>query len=183
MKKNLLKISCLLFMLLTAVSCKDALEDVLSKEVKMKRTVTFDVKPKESVSAEIPETRVGSVEEVLYDDVLNVNIAQEMEKQGFSFKNVKNFLITQGTLEEAIPSEVDMQDFVGAKLYFENRDQLVAKAERLEGRKVRFTIVNGNLLDKLKDDKLHIILVGTRPIRFVRLKLTMDYSVKVSLIK
>ncbi|WP_179859314.1 hypothetical protein [Tannerella forsythia] len=50
-------------------------------------------------------------------------------------------------------------------------------------RKVRFTIINGELLDKLKDDKLHVILTGIRPNVVVRLKLVMDYKAKVSLIK
>lgn len=174
--------------LLTAImalsmSCKKALEDALSTEIAVNnRTIVFDINAA-TKSAEAVATRVAGTEETLYDGVLNINIAQELEKQGFSFENIKSFLITQGTLEEEIPSGYDLKGFVGAKLYFDNTSKLVAKADRVEGAKVRFTIVNGELLDQLKDDKLHVILVGVRPAKKLRMKLTMDYKAKVSLIK
>lgn len=165
------------------VSCKKALEDTFSREIAINgKSVVFDINAATKL-AEAAETRAGKTEETLYDGVLNINIAQELERQGFSFENLKSFLITQGTLEEAIPSGYDLQGFVGAKLYFDNTSKLVAKAEKTEGSKVRFTIVNGELLDQLKDDKLHIILVGVRPAKKLRMKLTMDYKAKVSLIK
>ncbi len=68
-----------------------------------------------------------------------------------------------------------MKGFVGAKLYFDNKSKLVAKVEKVEGNKTRFTIVNGELLNQLKDDKLHVILVGVRPTQNLRMKLIMDY--------
>ena len=42
--------------------------------------------------------------------------------------------------------------------------------------------VNENLLDKLRDDSLHIILTGQRPPKKVILKLIMDYAARVTLI-
>lgn len=173
-----------LLLLFTAVtSCKDTIGEMLSAEIPVNnRTIVFDINPA-TKSAEAVTTRAGEAEETLYDGVLNINIAKELEKQGFSFENIKSFLITQGTLEEDIPSGYDLQGFVGAKLYFDNTSKLVAKAEKVEANKVRFTIVNGELLNQLKDDKLHIILVGVRPAKKLRMKLTMDYKAKVSLIK
>ena len=143
---------------MVATSCKEVLEDVLSTEIAINnRTVVFDVNAAATKSAETA-TRAGATEETLYDGVLNINIAQELEKQGFSFENIKSFLITQGTLEEEIPSGYDLKGFVGAKLYFDNTSKLVARADKVENNKVRFTIVNGELLNQLKDDKLHVIL-------------------------
>lgn len=184
MKKKLFQLSLLICILSAATSCKKALEDALSREIPVtNKSVTFDVTPSSSRSADGTETRSGKSKEVLYDGVLEINIAQELEKQGLSFENLKSFLITQGTIEEDIPSGYDLQGFIGMELYFDNRTKLVAKVEKVEGNKARFTIVNGELLDKLKEDKLHIILVGVRPARALRLKLTMDYRAKVSLIK
>ena len=164
-------------------ACKEAIEEMLSTDIAFNnRTVVFDIKPA-TKSTEAAATRAGKTEEKLYDGVLNINIAQELEKQGFSFENIKSFLITQGTLEEEIPTGYDLKGFVGAKLYFDDMSKLVAKAEKVEGNKVRFTIVNGELLNQLKDDKLHIILVGVRPTQKLQMKLTMDYRAKVSLVK
>ena len=134
---------------------------------------------------DVPELLSGATEEVLYDGILNVNVAAELEKNGLSFENLKSFIITQGTLELVTPQGFDLNTFRTAKLYFDNRTALVAKADVVEAaaRKVRFTIINGELLDKLKDDKLHVILTGIRPNVVVRLKLVMDYKAKVSLIK
>ncbi|HHU27251.1 MAG TPA: hypothetical protein GXZ56_11635 [Bacteroidales bacterium] len=180
---KIIQIVCLLSLLLVATSCKEVLEDVLSTEIAINnRTVVFDVNAAATKSAETA-TRAGATEETLYDGVLNINIAQELEKQGFSFENIKSFLITQGTLEEEIPSGYDLKGFVGAKLYFDNTSKLVARADKVENNKVRFTIVNGELLNQLKDDKLHVILVGVRPTKKLRMKLTMDYKAKVSIVK
>ncbi|MBR8706442.1 hypothetical protein [Bacteroides pyogenes] len=183
MKIKILQIAYVLWVLVTATSCKKALEEAFSKEIAINgKSVVFDVEAA-SRSAEAVATRGLEIEETLYDGILKINIARELEKQGLSFENLKSFLITQGTLEEEIPSGYDLQGFVGAKLYFENKSKLVAKAEKLEGLKARFTIVNGELLDQLKDDQLHIILTGVRPIKKLRMKLTMDYKARVSLIK
>lgn len=182
MKTRIAKFTCLL-LLLAATSCKKALEDTLSKEIAINgKSVIFDINAAIR-SAKAAATRAGETEETLYEGVLNINIAQELEKIGFSFENLKSFLVTQGTLEEEIPSGYDLQGFVGAKLYFDNKTKLVAKADKVEGNKVRFTIMNGELLDKLKEDKLHIILVGVRPTKKLRMKLTMDYKAKVNLMK
>ncbi len=180
---KIIQMACLLSLLMVATSCKETLEDVLSTEIAINnRTIVFDVNAVATKSAETA-TRAGTTEETLYDGVLNINIALELEKQGFSFENIKSFLITQGTLEEEIPSGYDLKGFVGAKLYFDNTSKLVARADKVENGKVRFTIVNGELLNQLKDDKLHVILVGVRPTKKLRMKLTMDYKAKVSLVK
>lgn len=189
MKTKLISLSCLLGIMLVTGSCKETLQDALSKDIAVKnREIVFDVQPSGLSLAgtegkETPELRAGATEEVLYDGILNANVAAELEKNGLSFENLKSFLITQGTLEEEIPSGYDLKGFVGAKLYFDNTSKLVAKADRVEGSKVRFTIVNGELLDQLKDDKLHVILIGVRPAKKLRMKLVMDYRAKVSLIK
>ncbi|MGP1447783.1 MAG: hypothetical protein ACTTKO_09745 [Candidatus Limimorpha sp.] len=44
-------------------------------------------------------------------------------------------------------------------------------------------IVNGNLLDKLKENNLHVIVTGVRPSVMVNLRLHTDYMAGVSLFK
>lgn len=175
MKNKILKIGLLVLAITAVASCKKMLEDVLSKEVAIEnRSVTFTVDP---------GTRAGETEETLYDGVLEMNVAKELEDNGFSFENIKSFVLKKGTLELVTPSDYNMDGFLSAKLYFDNKDKLVARAEKVEGSKVRFTVVNGELLDQLKEDRLHIILTGQRPLKKVTLKLIMDYAARVSLIK
>lgn len=167
MKRKFLSLIGLSLVLIIAMtSCK---KDEVTKDVPIKnQTVVFDVTP--AVSKDL-----GRGEEVLYDGVVNINIAQAIESFGVSFDNIKSFAITMGTLEEEVPSGFDMQGFIGAKLYFDSRENLVAQADLVEGTKLRFTIVNGELLDKLENDQLHVILVGVRPSVQLRLVLTMDF--------
>lgn len=175
MENNILKIGVLLLAAATLFSCKKTLENVLSKEIAINdRSVTFTVDP---------ATRAGEAEETLYDGVLQMNVAAELEKNGFSFENIKSFVLKQVTLELVTPSGYDMEGFKTVKLYFDNKSKLVARADKVEGDKVRFTVADGSLLDQLKEDSLHIILTGQRPSKQVKLKLAMDYAARVSLIK
>lgn len=175
MKHKILKISVLLLAVATLFSCKKTLENVLSKEIEINdRSVTFTVKP---------STRAGENEETIYDGVLQMSMAAELEKNGFSFENIKSFVLKKGTLELVTPSGYDMEDFKTVKLYFDSKSKLVARGDKVEGDKVQFTVVDGDLLDQLKEDSLHIILTGQRPSKEVKLKLVMDYGAKVSLVK
>lgn len=180
MQNKILKIGLLLLAVMAFPSCKKTIENVLSKEVLISdRTVMFTVKAQSASQG----TRSGEAEETLYDGVLEVNVAAELEKNGFSFENIKSFALKKGTLVAVTPSDYGMEDFKTVKLYFDNTSKLVAKAEKVENDKVLFNIVDGQLLDQLKDDKLHIILTGQRPPEDVTVKLVMDYAVRVSLIK
>ena len=190
-KAKWISFGCLLGIILATGSCKETLQNALGKDISVKnREIVFDVQPSalsqtDADGQDVPELLSGATEEVLYDGILNENVAAELEKNGLSFENLKSFIITQGTLELVTPQGFDLNTFRTAKLYFDNRTALVAKADVVDtaARKVRFTIINGELLDKLKDDKLHVILTGIRPNVVVRLKLVMDYKAKVSLIK
>ncbi len=103
---KIIQMACLLSLLMVAMSCKEVLEDVLNTEIAVNsRTIVFDVYVTATKSAEAVATRAGETEETLYDGVLNINIAQELEKQGFSFENIKSFLIIEGTLEEGSPRD------------------------------------------------------------------------------
>lgn len=174
MKNNIMKIGVLVLAIVAVTSCQQVLEQVLSKEIPIKnRSVTFTVEP---------GTRADEDEETLFDGVLEINVAEELEKNGFSFDNILSFVLKAGTLELVTPSDYNMDGFLSAKLYFDNKNKLVATAEKVEKNKVLFTIVNVNLLDQLRDDRLHIILTGQRPLKKVTLKLIMDYAARVTLI-
>lgn len=180
MKNRILKTGMLLLAVIALSSCKKTLGNVLSKEVAIdNRTVTFTVNPATKAEA----GRAGETEEILYDGILEMNVARELEKNGFSFENIKSFVLKQGTLELVTPSGYGMDAFNTAKLYFDSTAKLVARADRVEGKLVKFSIVDGELLDQLKEDKLHIILTGQRPSKQLTLKLVMDYKARVSLIR
>ena len=80
----------------------------------------------------------------------------------FLLSSSNHFYSHKGLLKE-IPAGYDMSKFIGAELYFDNMDSLsnlVARADIVEGSKLRFTIVNGELLDQLQNDQLHVILLA-----------------------
>lgn len=180
MKRKLLPIiSLFLILAVTMISCQ---EELLSIDIPVKnQTIVFDVEPASKSAENSPK-----VKEVLYNGIIYINIAQAMEAQNVSFEQLKSFLLTQGTLEEEIPAGYDMSKFIGAELYFDNMDSLsnlVARADIVEGSKLRFTIVNGELLDQLQNDQLHVIFVGIRPSVPLRLKLEMDFMTNFRLIR
>lgn len=184
MKKEIIRTGLMLLVLSASLSCKKALDKVLSTEIPIKNSsIRFTVGPASKVSAVVLGTRTGESENVLYEGDLEVNIVGEIEKQGFSFENIKSFLLEKGTLELVTPSDYDLSGLKDVKLYFGNRDNPVAKADAVSAGKITFSVVNGELLDRLNRDKLHIILTGSLPSKEVTLKLVTDYLAKLSLIK
>ena len=154
-KAKWISFGCLLGIILATGSCKETLQNALGKDISVKnREIVFDVQP-----SELSQTDADG---------------QDVPE-----------LLAGATEEVLYDGILNVNTFRTAKLYFDNRTALVAKADVVDtaARKVRFTIINGELLDKLKDDKLHVILTGIRPNVVVRLKLVMDYKAKVSLIK
>lgn len=114
---------------------KSTLEDTLSKETAFNgKSVVFDIN---AAAKPVPVAAICAAdnEETLFDGILEINTAEELEKQGFSFENLKSFLITMETLEEEISSGYSLQRFVEAKLYFDNKTKLAAKAGIVEVRK------------------------------------------------
>lgn len=177
MRTKILKISCFLFILAATISC-DKNEVSLSKDIEFKnRSIVFDVAPASKSATSIS----GKGEEILFEGVINVNIAQTLQDNGFSFDFLKSFLLTNAVIEEEVSTGFDFQGFIGAKIYFGDMNNLVARIDKVEGSKVRFTIVNGELIDQLKKDELYVIFTGTRPSVPLRLKLTTDYVAKIGL--
>ena len=184
MKKEIIRTGLMLLVLSASLSCKKALDKVLSTEIPIKNSsIRFTVGPASKVSAAVSGTRTGESENVLYEGDLEVHIVGEIEKQVFSFENIKSFLLEKGTLELVTPSDYDLSGLKDVKLYFGNRDNPVAKADAVSAGKITFSVVNGELLDRLNRDKLHIILTGSLPSKEVTLKLVTDYLAKLSLIK
>lgn len=178
MKKKtvIYQLSILVFAAMMLFSCKT---EQFTKEFSIKdNVIEFDV---EAAAAKGTDSLA---EEVLYEGILSVNVAQLVEQSGFSFDHIKSFVILQGSVELVAPIGFSMNHFIGMKLYFENRDQLVAQADMLGADGVlKLSIVNGDLLDKLKENNLRVIITGVRPPIKVRLRLRTDYAAEVSLIK
>ena len=90
MKKEIIRTGLMLLVLSASLSCKKALDKVLSTEIPIKNSsIRFTVGPASKVSAVVLGTRTGESENVLYEGDLEVNIVGEVEKQGFSFENIR----------------------------------------------------------------------------------------------
>ncbi len=175
MKKEIKLLGMTACLVLLLFSCKP---ETFTKEFPVNdKVIEFEVAAAERGEA-------ARTEEILYEGDLTVNVASIVEQSGFSFDHIKSFIIEQGSVELVAPEGFDMNHFIGMKLYFENQNQLVARADVLDTNgTIKLSIVNGNLLDKLKENKLHLIVTGVRPNVMVKLKLRTNYLVGVSLFK
>lgn len=174
--------TAILVMAIAALSgCKEKLGEMLSKEIPIKGSpITF------TIHAATPSfTRASEAETTLYDTTIDVNISKTVEDAGFSFDHIKNFVLKKGKIKLITGEPFDVAGLQHLKLYFDSTssNNLVAKADRLSGTEMEFSIVNGELLNKLKNDRLHLILVGTPPTSTVTAQLLLEYAVKVSAIK
>lgn len=193
MKTALLKISLALFVLFAFNACnlKDAIEIPVSIN---DQTINFDILPSGSAGVsqanKVAAEAQGAV--ILWDGTINVNVAKELEKNGYSFNMVKSFLLTQAELTVTVPAGVTdvsaflSDNFKNLKLYFDDQTQLVAQFDSYSAtaKTISIKIVNGELLNKLKNDQLHIILTGDkRPTQKISCKLTTSYLVKIKPLK
>ncbi|WP_143596609.1 hypothetical protein [Tannerella forsythia] len=88
-KAKWISFGCLLGIILATGSCKETLQNALGKDISVKnREIVFDVQPSalsqtDVDGQDVPELLSGATEEVLYDGILNVNVAAELEKTDF----------------------------------------------------------------------------------------------------
>ncbi len=195
--KTAIKITFFFGLLLTLVSCD--LNETLSKEIEIKdNVIEFDLTPEGTLQT-VQMEKVSSVsigEVTLLDKTFNVNVASELEDMGLSIDLIKAFAITHAKLEVTIPNDVASADelafmdgFKNLKIYFGDKTNLVAKISgnpTVASKKgtVEITIVNGDLLSKLSEDQLHIIITGTNfPTKNTHCKFTSSYKVRAGLLK
>ena len=146
--------------------------------------ITFEVQPASQSSPAAKAPAVTAVEKVLLDKTFDVNIVEEAEKLGYDMDNIIEFVITAGRIELVEPAGFDMNEFKNVKIYFDNQTKLVAEVDKIENNKILIKIVNGDLLQKLKDDKLHVIITGDDlPSKRVKLKFISSYRAKINVFK
>ena len=113
---------------------------------------------------------------------MEIDLVPELKKQGFSEKNLKSFLIKKGKLVLVKPIGFDMKEFKGVKLYFGDKNLFVATADEVKENSLYFNVDNPDLLSKLSQDKLHIILIGKKPAKNVEVKFVADYVANIGIL-
>ncbi len=176
----------LLFTLVGCEGIKDIKENLAVTVPINNKAIEFEVG--EALMTTVPGKSglpsVSYVENVLLDETFDVNVAAEVEKMGRDFDKIVEFVLTKASIELVEPLGYNMDQFNNIKLYFDDQTQLVAQADNVEGGKVAIKIVNGNLLNKLKQDKLHVIITGDKvPAGKAKLKLVSSYEAKVKVFK
>lgn len=186
-----IKISRVVFiitLLFTWVACESI------KDIKENLAVTVPINDKE-VEFEVGEALMSApgksqspaasyAENVLLDETFNVNVVAEAKKLGYDFEKIVEFVLSEASLVLVEPVGYDMAQFNQIKLYFDDKTKLVAQADKVEGGKVTIKIVDGNLLDKLSQDKLHVIITGDKvPTGRAKLKLVSSYKAKIKVFK
>lgn len=130
-------------------------------------------------------------EQVIYEGDMKMDLVPELKKQGFSEKNLKSFLIKKGKLVLVKPIGFDMKEFKGVKLYFGDKNLFVvtadevkevATADEVKENALYFNVDNPDLLSKLSQDKLHIILKGKKPTKNVEVKFVADYVANIGIL-
>ena len=121
-------------------------------------------------------------EQVIYEGDMEMDLVPELKKQGFSEKNLKSLLIKKGKLVLVKPVGFDMKEFKGVKLYFGDKNLFVATADEVKENALYFNVNNPDLLSKLSQDKLHIILTGKKPANNVEVKFVADYVANIGIL-
>lgn len=121
-------------------------------------------------------------EQVIYEGDMEMDLVPELKKQGFSEKNLKSLLIKKGKLVLVKPVGFDMKEFKGVKLYFGDKNLFVATADEVKENVLYFNVNNPDLLSKLSQDKLHIILTGKKPANNVEVKFVADYVANIGIL-
>ncbi len=125
-------------------------------------------------------------EMVLLDTIMEINLAEAAKEEGYDYEALKELILTNATIElnEDNP-DFDMSVFDNLKLFIDDRTKPVAQADKIEGNAVAIKIIDsGNLLEKLDNDNLHIILTGNAlPSERVKLKLIADFKAKIRAFK
>ena len=148
------------------------------------RELTFEVGTNPLPSPTYKAPAATAELKVLLDKTFNVNVEAEVEKLGYDMNNIVEFFLSVASIELVEPIGFNMNEFSNIKVYFDDQTQLIAQVDKIENGKVKFTIVNGNLLQKLKSDQLHVIIVGDNmPSKRVTLKLKTSYKAKFNLLK
>ena len=148
------------------------------------RELTFEVGTNPLPSTTYKAPAATAELKVLLDKTFNVNVEAEVEKLGYDMNNIVEFFLSVASIELVEPIGFNMNEFSNIKVYFDDQTQLIAQVDKIENGKVKFTIVNGNLLQKLKSDQLHVIIVGDNmPSKRVKLKLKTSYKAKFNLLK
>ena len=75
-----------------------------------------------------------------------------------------------------------MKEFKGVKLYFGDKNLFVATADEVKENALYFNVNNPDLLSKLSQDKLHIILTGKKPANNVEVKFVADYVANIGIL-
>ena len=121
-------------------------------------------------------------EQMIYEGDMEMDLVPELKKQGFSEKNLKSLLIKKGKLVLVKPLGFDMKEFKGVKLYFGDKNLFVATADEVKENALYFNVNNPDLLSKLSQDKLHIILTGKKPANNVEVKFVADYVANIGIL-
>lgn len=154
-------------------SCKK----LLSKEIEVKNELEFEVTGTRSVV-----TKAGEEDAVvLYEGDLDINLNAEIEKVGISKNIVKALSLKKGQIV-AVSSGFNLTLLNKVKLYFGDKNNLVASSNGVKDGVLTFTIHKPELLQKLNGEKLHIIITGSQPLNNVQLKLITDYVATLSLL-
>lgn len=192
--KTAFKIVFLFGLLLTFSACN--LNEVLSKEVEINdKVVEFDLGANGQLNvAPMSKVSTEATEVTLLDKTYDVNVNAKLAEFGLSTKLIKAFAITHAKLEVTIPTDVTddvafMEGFKNLKVYFKDKTKLVAKisGSPTVSNKiglVTITIVDGDLLNMLNNESLHVIITGDKfPGKTSHCKFTSSYKIKAGLLK
>ncbi len=169
---------------LTFISC-EAIKEKLAVDVPIKNVeLSFEVQPAVSQAPMQKAPSQAAETKVLLDRTYDVNIEDEAAKLGYDLDNIIGFVMTSASIELVEPLDFNLNEFKNLKIYFDNQTNLVAQADKIGNGKIEIKIVNGDLLQKLKEDQLHIIIVGdTMPTKKVKLKFISNYTAKINIFK
>ncbi len=180
----------LLATVMVAFTSCDLLKDTIKDKFAVTITyeadpMTFELPTLEAVLPTLAPTK-ASGEVILFDQTLDMNIAQIVEDEGHSFERLKKLAMEEATLEPAEGVEFDMNTLQDIKLYIGQTPELIASADKVVNNVLYIKVTNPELLDLLKNDQIRIVLTGKQsslPSETVNLVLKTKYQIQVSVFK
>ena len=163
-------------------SC-DKIKDLVATDITVTPSpMVFTVKRKVLPNVIVRST--SGADEELYSTTLDTRLNYNLEKEGFSFDNVRDFSLMKAEVKSKNPVGYDLSGFVGMKLYLGSAKDLVAEATSVSSDKKTLTLDIGvkDIKKYVQSDNLLVLVKGPNPLveQDVQLSMQLEFKARVS---
>jgi len=184
LQKSLTKLFVLMFAVsLVFTSCDELTENT-------KQTINFNADDMHfSIDSIIFTDNKSTTESVVVvDTVLDVNLQEVLEENGYSTDDLIEILVTNAVIQVESPLDFDLHIFQGTALYLGEQQELVAEVGEIsdDGLSMTLNILSDNIMNYINNDQLHVVLMmdaeSNLPVSTVDLILQTAYAAEAEVL-